>query len=473
LSEKSLNKKNHYFCHNNQHKYILEQIDDPLPGFNLILQNIVQTPGDFSLYISLLVLILLLLLSALISGSETSFFSLSGMQLEEIDLMNNRKSKRIIELLKKPKQLLATILIANNFVNVAIVILSAYITGMVFHFQNNPMLGFAIEVVLVTFVLLLLGEITPKVYANQYNIQFALKVANPIYFIHQSLKPLSKILAFSTSVVDRRIAKKGHDISKSELDEAIELTTGDITTENEKNMLKGIVKFADMETSEIMKARVDVSAIDIDDQHSVIIENVIRSGFSRMPVYQDSLDHIKGILYVKDLLPYLNTTEEFKWQKLIRPAFFVPENKKINELLQEFRQKKIHLAIVVDEYGGTSGIVTLEDILEEIVGEINDEFDEIDSDIEYEKIDKHTYIFGAKTSLIDFAKVLKIDADIFDEVEGDYDSLAGLLLELHGNIPKKGTIVSHKNYTFEVISLDYKRIKKIKVTISDEENNNE
>jgi len=446
----------------------LEQIDDPFPGLIMILQDIIQTPSDLSLYVSIIVLILLLLVSALISGSETSFFSLSGMQLEEIDQMDDRKSQRIIELLKKPKQLLATILIANNFVNVAIVILSAFITGMIFHFQNSPVLGFAVEVVLVTFILLLLGEITPKVYANQYNIQFALKVTNPIYYIHQSLKPLSKILAFSTSIVDRRIAKKGHDISKSELDEAIELTTGDSTTEDEKNMLKGIVKFADMETSEIMKARVDVSAIDIEDSYDVIIKDVIQSGFSRVPVYEESLDDIKGILYVKDLLPHLNTSEEFQWQKLIRPAFFVPENKKVNELLQEFRQKKIHLAIVVDEYGGTSGIITLEDILEEIVGEINDEFDEIDSDIEFEKLDEHTYIFGAKTSLIDFAKVLNIDADIFDEVEGDYDSLAGLLLELHGNIPKKGTIVSHKNYTFEVVSLDYKRIKKIKVSIADE-----
>ena len=446
----------------------MEQIDDPFPGLIMILQDIIQTPSDLSLYVSIIVLILLLLVSALISGSETSFFSLSGMQLEEIDQMDDRKSQRIIELLKKPKQLLATILIANNFVNVAIVILSAFITGMIFHFQNSPILGFTVEVVLVTFILLLLGEITPKVYANQYNIQFALKVANPIYYIHQSLKPLSKILAFSTSIVDRRITKKGHDISKSELDKAIELTTGDSTTEDEKNMLKGIVKFADMETSEIMKARVDVSAIDIEDSYDVIIKDVIQSGFSRVPVYEESLDDIKGILYVKDLLPHLNTSEEFQWQKLIRPAFFVPENKKVNELLQEFRQKKIHLAIVVDEYGGTSGIITLEDILEEIVGEINDEFDEIDSDIEFEKLDEHTYIFGAKTSLIDFAKVLNIDADIFDEVEGDYDSLAGLLLELHGNIPKKGTIVSHKNYTFEVVSLDYKRIKKIKVSIADE-----
>ncbi|NOR86620.1 MAG: gliding motility-associated protein GldE [Bacteroidales bacterium] len=320
--------------------------------------------------------------------------------------------------------------------------------------------------IIVTFVLLLLGEITPKVYANQYNIRFALQVVSPIYFIHKLLKPISRILAFSTAIVDKRISKKGHDISKSELDEAIELTATGITSEEEKNMLKGIVKFADMETSEIMKARVDVSAIDIDDSFKDVMKYVILSGFSRIPVYTESLDKVKGILYIKDLLPYLNESGNFDWKHLIRPAFFIPENKKINELLQEFRKKKIHLAIVVDEYGGTSGVVTLEYILEEIVGEINDEFDELHSDIEFEKIDDKNYIFEAKTSLIDFAKVLKIDADIFDDVKGDYDSLAGLLLELHGNIPKKGTKVSHNKYSFEVLSLDYKRIKKIKIVLA-------
>ncbi|NPD44735.1 gliding motility-associated protein GldE [Lentimicrobium sp. L6] len=409
------------------------------------------------------------MISALISGSETAFFSLSSSQLEEIYVMDNSKSQRIIKLLNKPKQLLATILIANNFINVAIVILSAYITGMVFNFSGFPILGFIIEVVIVTFLLLLLGEITPKVYANQYNIRFALQVSNPIYIIHNAIKPLSRILAFSTSVVDRRISKKGHDISKSELDDAIELTSGDITYEEEKSMLKGIVKFSDMETSEIMKARVDISAIDLEDEYADILKLLIQSGYSRIPVYKESLDQIKGILYIKDLLPYLNEKPNFEWQELIRPAFFVPENKKINELLQEFRQKKIHLAIVVDEYGGTSGLVTLEDILEEIVGEINDEFDDLESDVDFEKIDDYTYVFEAKTSINDFCKVLKIDDDIFDEVEGDYDTIAGLVLELYGNIPKKGMKVMHHQYTFEVITLDYKRIKKIKVFIEHKE----
>ena len=444
------------------------QIDDPFPSLLLILDSFTQAPADYSLYISLIILVLLLLLSALISGSETSFFSLNGTQLNELDLMDTARSKKIIHLLKKPKQLLATILIANNFVNVAIVILSSYITGMLFNFSQFPVLGFIIEVVIVTFILLLLGEITPKIYANQYNVKFALQVAGLIFIIHKTLLPLSKVLAFSTSIVDKRITKKGHDISKSDLDEAIELTTGEESSEEEKNMLKGIVKFADIETSEIMKARVDVSAIDFESSFGDIMKSVILSGFSRIPVYKESLDNIEGILYIKDLLPYLNETSDFEWNQLIRPAFFIPENKKINELLQEFREKKIHLAIVVDEYGGTSGIVTLEDILEEIVGEINDEFDDMHSDIDFEQIDEKTYVFAAKTSIIDFSKVLKIDEDIFDDIEGDYDSLAGLMLEIHGNIPKKGTKVSYSIYHFEVIELDLKRIKRIKVVIADE-----
>ena len=444
------------------------QIDDPFPALFILLDASGHFSGSISLITSLMTLAVLLFLSALISGSETSFFSLSSIQLEEIDLLDNVKSHRIIELLKKPKQLLATILIANNFINVAIVILSAFITGIIFDFSQYPVLGFVIEVGVVTFVLLLLGEITPKVYASQYNVKFALQVSSYIYFIHRILKPMSKVLAFSTAIVDKRITKKGHDISKSELDEAIEITAGEKSTEEEKNMLKGIVKFADMETSEIMKARVDVMAIEYDAPFNDIMDYVIQTGFSRIPVYEESLDKVKGILYIKDLLPYLNEGTQFEWNHLVRPAFFVPENKRINELLQEFRAKKIHLAIVVDEYGGTSGIVTLEDILEEIVGEINDEFDEFEPDVDFEKVDDYTYIFSAKTSLNDFCKVLKIEDDIFEDVEGDYDSLAGLLLELHGNIPKKGTKVSHNKYHFEVLSLDYKRIKKIKVVIDHE-----
>ena len=446
----------------------MEQIDDPFPNLFFIINSIAQQPIDYHLILSLLALVFLLFLSALISGSETSFFSLNNVQLKDIDLMDTPKSNMLVKLISKPKHLLATILIANNFVNVAIVILSSYITAMIFNFSEFPVLGFFIEVILVTFILLLLGEITPKIYASQYNVRFALMVTKPLFYIHKLLFPLSRILAFSTAIVDKRIVKKGHDISKSELDEAIELTAGEDSSKEEKEMLKGIVKFADMETSEIMKARVDISAISSVVSFKEVMQTVIKSGFSRIPVYTDSLDNIKGILYIKDLLPYFDKPSTFEWNHLKRQVFFVPENKKVNELLQEFREKKIHLAIVVDEYGGTSGLITLEDILEEIVGEINDEFDDLNANVDFEKIDEATYIFAAKTSIIDFSKVIDVDEDIFDDIEGDYDSLAGLFLEIFRDIPKKGSNVSYLNYKFEVIELDYKRIKKIKVNILDE-----
>ncbi|MCK5775588.1 MAG: gliding motility-associated protein GldE [Bacteroidales bacterium] len=443
----------------------MEQIDDPFPDLFFIINSVGQAPLDYNLLMSLLALVILLFFSALISGSETSFFSLNSVQLEEIDLMDTSKSKLLISLLNRPKQLLATILIANNFVNVAIVILSAFITGLIFNFAEFPIIGFVIEIVLVTFILLLLGEITPKIYANQHNVKFALMVTKPLSFIHKILLPLSKVLAFSTAIVDKRITKKGHDISKSELDDAIELTVGENSSKEEKDMLKGIVKFADMETSEIMKARVDISAINYADSINDVMAMVVKSGFSRIPVFQESLDKIVGILYIKDLLPYFDEPSKFEWTHLIRQVLFIPENKKVNELLQEFRKKKIHLAIVVDEYGGTSGLITLEDILEEIVGEINDEFDLESTNIDFEKINSTTYVFAAKTSIIDFSKVLEIDEDIFDDIEGDYDSLAGLFLELFGNIPQKGSTVSFQDYKFEVIELDYKRIKRIKITV--------
>ncbi len=443
----------------------MEQITDPLPGIFILLNSIIHFTPDIGLFVGLIVLVALIFISAFISGSETSFFSLSTHQLAEIEEVNNIKSQRILYLINHPKKLLATILIANNFVNVAIVILSAYLTSMVFDFTEYPTLGFFFEVIIVTFLLLLFGEITPKIYANQVNSKFAFQAANPLYFIFKLLGPFSTVLAYSTSLVDKRITKKGHDISKSELDEAIDLTNEGITNEEGKNILKGIVKFSDMETSEVMKARVDISSIDHSDDFLQIMEQVKESGFSRIPVYSESLDHIKGVLYVKDLLPYLNETADFKWQKLIRQAFFVPENKKINDLLQEFRQKKIHLAIVVDEYGGTSGLVTLEDILEEIVGEINDEFDDTELEIDFEKLDEKNYIFEAKTSINDVCKILKIDSSIFDDVQGDFDTLAGLFLEIYGNIPSKNTHITYKKYRFEIIALDHKRIKKIKITL--------
>ena len=404
----------------------------------------------------------------MISGSETAFFSLSPTDLHDISEKRSKISQRIKSLLDKPKNLLASILIANNFVNVAIIILSAYIIDKSFDFSTFPIAGFIVKVIVVTFVLLLFGEIMPKVYANQNNVRFVMSVANPMFFISKFLSPLSRALSSTTAIIDRRIEKKGHQVSLSQLDEAIDISTDEHTTEEEKNILKGIAKFADIEASEIMKVRMDIVSLDIHTPFSKLIETILDSGFSRIPVYEESIDKIKGVIYIKDLLPYLNSKDDFNWISLLRSPFYVPENKKINELLDEFRQKKIHLAIVVDEYGGTSGIITLEDVLEEIVGEISDEFDVLDDDIDYEKINDTTYIFAAKTSIIDFCKVLKVNDEIFYEVEGDFDSIAGLFLELYGNIPKKGTRLTHHNFVFTVESLDNRRIKKLKIEIENE-----
>jgi len=289
-----------------------------------------------------------------------------------------------------------------------------------------------------------------------------------MFFISKLLSPFSRALSMSTIIIDKRIAKKGHLVSLSQLGEAIDLSADEQTTEEEKNILKGIAKFADIETSEIMKVRMDIVAVEIDTPFLKLIETISDSGFSRIPVYEENMDTIKGVIYIKTLLPYLNSADDFDWTPLLRTPFYVPENKKINELLDEFRSKKIHLAIVVDEYGGTSGIITMEDVLEEIVGEISDEFDVLDDDIDFEKINDNTYIFAAKTSIIDFCKVLKIEDDIFYEVEGDFDSIAGLFLELYGNIPKKGIRIVHHNFIFTVESLDNRRLKKLKVEIADE-----
>jgi len=448
----------------------LETADyDPLSGILSIFTTMfVHSTFDISLLLYLLLLLFLIVGSAIISGSETAFFSLSPSDFNDIYDKKNKTHQRLKSLLEKPKHLLASILIANNFVNVGIVILSAYLIDQHFDFSVNPVFGFLLKVVIVSFILLLFGEIMPKIYANQNNVSLAQRLATPMFFMNKFLYPLSSALSQSTRIIDSRFVKRGYRVSLSQLGHAIDISTDENTTEEEKNILKGIAKFADIQASEIMKVRMDIVAVDANTPFRKLIETISDSGFSRIPVYEESMDKIKGIIYIKDLLPYLNNPDDFNWVPLLRSPFYVPENKRINELLDEFRNKKIHLAIVVDEYGGTSGIITLEDVLEEIVGEISDEFDVLDDDIDFEKIDETTYLFAAKTSIIDFCKVLKIDDDIFYEVEGDFDSIAGLFLELYGNVPKKGTKVTHHQYTFTVESLDNRRIKKIKIEISDD-----
>ncbi len=430
-----------------------------------------EDPDSTSLVLSLAVMVLLLFFSAMISGSEVAFFSLNPSQLKDVEESQSRRSKLILALLGKPKRLLATILISNNFINVAIVILSVFITnGLIYQIQY-PLIAFLIQIVVVTAMILLFGEIIPKMYAATRAVKFATIMVRPLNALVKFFFPLSSILVRSTSFIDKQMANKGVDISISDLSEAIEITSDETTPEDEKKILKGIVKFGDIEVSEIMKSRVDVIAVDMNEGFEEIMEKILTSGFSRIPVYEESFDQIKGILYVKDLLPYPDEKEGFKWNTLIRDAFFVPENKKISDLLKEFQEKKIHMAIIVDEYGGTSGLVTLEDIIEEIVGDISDEFDSHDEEIDYTRINDNNFVFEGKTTINDFCKIIGIEDEIFDEVKGDSDSLAGLILELEGKIPEKDITINFQNFDFTIKKVDDRRIQRIHVSIKPKEEN--
>jgi len=426
--------------------------------------------GEFSIgiVISLLIVLLLLFFSGMISGSEIAFFSLNPGQLKDIESKETKINKMILAHLKRPKRLLATILITNNFVNVGIVILSAYVSGMIFNFLAYPVVGIIIEIFVITFMLLLFGEIMPKIYSNQKPLVFASVMAVPLQYLIKIFYPLSSLLVRTTSFIDKKVETQSQAISMTDISEAIDITVQQQdSSEDDAKILKGIVKFTDIEVSEIMRSRMDVIAMNIDMDFHDVINIVTESGYSRIPVFIETFDQIEGILYVKDLLAHLDKPKDFKWQKLIRSAFFVPENKKLNDLLQEIREKKIHLAIVVDEYGGTSGIVTLEDVLEEIVGEISDEFDSPEDEIEYNKIDDKNYIFEGKTSINDFCKIIGVEDNVFDEVKGDADSIAGIMLELFGKMPEKNSIVSYLEYDFKVLTVDKRRIKMMNVTINE------
>jgi gliding motility-associated protein GldE len=404
-------------------------------------------------------------MSGLVSGSETAFFSLTPSDIEIIRSGKHPHDEAIVKLREKPKQLLATILISNNFINVAIVILSAYMTSLVFNLEANPLLSFLLQVVLITSVILLFGEIIPKIYANKKPLSVARLMVKPLKFLILFFKPLSSLLVRSTTLIDKRISIKSQNISYSELSEAIEMTVDENVPVQEKMILKGFASFGDKEVKEIMQSRVNVTAVDKKTSFRELLQVVVESGFSRIPVYEESFDHVIGILYIKDLLPYTKLERDMNWLPLVRPALYVPENKKIKDLLQEFRDKKIHLAIVVDEYGGTSGIVTLEDIIEEIVGEISDEFDKDPEQFKYKRLSDNTYLFEAKTPINDLCKILDIDDDFFDEVRGESDSIGGLILEMEEGMPPKGTKVRYKQFEFEVTDVDNRKINKIKIKI--------
>jgi len=435
---------------------------DPEPFFSLIYLNIIINPFTSGIYWGFAGILILLISSALVSGSEVAYFSLSPTQKNTLVETDTKKSNLILSLLKKPEKLLATILIANNFINVGIVMLSAYVMNSAVDFSGTPdWLTFLIQIITITFLLLLFGEIIPKVYATEESLKFAKFTVYPLSISMKLFMPISNILIKSTSFVNKRLKMK-QNISVEDLSDALELTEADI--KQDKSILERIVTFGSIDVKEIMKPRVDVVAADINYSFNKLKSLIIESGFSRIPVYEENHDNIKGILLIKDLLQNIDT-EEYKWQRHIKPPFFVPETMKINDLLEDFRQKKIHMSIVTDEYGGFLGIATMEDIIEEIVGEISDEKDVEEKN--FQKIDDKNYIFDGKIQLNDFYKVLEIKEDIFENVRGESDSLAGLILEKQGEIPKKGEVIKIDKYTFTIDSADNRKIKKIKLKIND------
>jgi len=408
--------------------------------------------------LSFIAILLLLIFSAFISGAEVAYFSLTPAELESLE--NND----VQNLLKKPNELLATILIANNFINVGIVVISAYLSSIAITFPTDSSLEFVFQVVVITFLLVLFGEITPKVYANNNAVNFSLRMKKPLLFLKKLFYPLSYVLVTTTDFIDKKLAIKQTEISIEEMSKALDITEHS-SKEEERRILRSIVEFGNTDVKEIMKSRVDVLAIDKTTNFSEVLKIIIRSGYSRIPVFEKQFDNVLGILYIKDLIPHLNKDDEFDWVKLCRTPYFIPETKMINDLLKEFQLKKNHIAIVVDEYGGTSGIVTLEDVLEEIVGEINDEFD-VDDNI-YSKLDERNYIFEGKISLNDFLKAVKGKIDSFDAIKGESDSLAGLVLEVEGKIPKIGSVCKIPPYTMTIESVDLRKVKRIKVTIDE------
>lgn len=422
---------------------------------------------------AILIIIALLICSAAVSASEIAFFSLTPGQLKEVRGAKSGSLLLIKQLLVRPKRLLATILISNNFANIGIVIISTYVSSQLFDFSTTPILGFVIQVIVITSLILLVGEIMPKVYATQYAMNIALAMAGTIHFLLRLFYPLSSVLVSSSYIIDKRLSKRKYPLLMSDLSDAVDITSDASTSEENRKMLKSIARFGDLAAGEIMKSRTDVTAIDTDAGFGEVMRIIRESGYSRIPVYKDTFDTITGLLYIKDLLRYSGQDDTFGWQTLLRPVFFVPESKRINDLLTEFQQKKIHLAVVVDEYGGTSGIITLEDIIEEIVGEINDEFDSESDTIPFVKVDERTYVFEGKTTLNDFCKIVNVDDEIFDPVKGEADTLAGLVLELAGKIPVAQECVSFAAYTFCVEAADKRRVKRVRVSLPEKKETHE
>jgi gliding motility-associated protein GldE len=423
-------------------------------------------PPTTGAVIAIVLAALLLVVSGFASGSEIAFFSLSPSDLNELDEEKNPVDGKIQRLREHSERTLATILITNNLVNVTIIMLCNYFFAHVISFGNAIWLQFVVVTVLLTFLLLLFGEIIPKVYSGQHALHVCRRFAPTITVLSRLFRPLSSVLMRSGVLAGKVVQKENHVLSVDDLEQALELTDKDDIRE-EQNMLEGIVRFGDETAKEVMTSRQDIIDLDFRSPFPEVIKCIVENNYSRIPVYQDSIDNIRGILYIKDLLPHLSKPASFRWQSLIRPPYFVPETKKIDDLLRDFQENKVHIAIVVDEFGGTSGLITLEDILEEIVGEINDEYDEEEKS--FVRLNANTYIFEGKTLLTDFYRTLKLDDDVFEEVEGEADTLAGLMLELKGDFPKPHERIDYGQFKFEIVELDGHRIAKIKVVVSKEE----
>ncbi len=434
---------------------------DPFP-LNFIELAVTIRPIDLIIVQFVLLDLLLIIISAFISGAESAYFSLNSNEVESLQKKDDYSSKKVIRLLQKPQILLSTLFIANIVSNIAFIILGSYTLNLIFNFDISSTTSFLIQAAIIAFFILFFGEILPKYYGSKKPKRTARFLAYPMWFLYRVFYPFSLFLVSSTKFIAKRFATIKQNITMDDLSNALNLTTNQIA--EDENILKGIVKFGNIDAKEIMKSRIDVNAVDISTPFSELQGVIIESGHSRIPVYEENFDNIKGILYIKDLLPHLNEEGNFKWQDLLRAPYFVPENKKINDLLKEFQSNKIHMAIVIDEYGGTSGIVTLEDILEEIVGEITDESDE--DEVIYSQINNNTYLFEGKTLLNDFFKIVNLDPDYLDAIKGDADTIAGLILEITGEIPHQGQIISHKNLKFHVESADRRRIKRVKVEIN-------
>ena len=432
---------------------------DPEP-FSLIINTLAI---ETSIAFGVILLLVLLLCSALVSGAEVALFSLTQTDIEKASQENSKPIEIISKLLDRPKKLLATILVANNFINIAIVILFAYLGGYFFEGISSAITRFVIEVVIVTFLILLFGEILPKIYASRNRVKFATFMAYPLRVLDVLISPISLPMRSITIAMHNRLGKQKSNLSVDQLSQALELASDEDTTKEEQKILQGIVSFGNTDTKQVMQPRIDIFALEESQKLTDIFAEIVKHGFSRIPVYKDNVDNIIGVLYAKDLLPYLDR-KQFDWRTLLREPFFVPENKKLDDLMVEFQEKKVHLAIVVDEYCGTSGIVSLEDVIEEIVGDISDEFD--DEDLTFSKLDDKNYVFEGKTTLKDFYRIIKLeDETIFESKKGEAETIAGFVLEISGSFPKLGSKIKFENYVFVIEALDKKRIQQIKVTL--------